>query len=194
MTEARRASLLGWAGAASAAPPELVLAGMMGMRGAAPSALQIAQATSAAALAVRAAHVDGDARAEGALAVAIVGRPRWQDRDLAEIAKRQGAAAALLEAWRRRGEHLLRDLRGAFAVAVLDGAAGRRLLAIDRFGLETLCYSEPAPGQLVFGSTADLVRRHPAVRSTVPPQAIFDYLYFGISPSPSTIYREQSKL
>src|SRR5581483_8649181 len=116
MTEARRASLLGWAGAASAAPPELVLAGMMGMRGAAPSALQIAQATSAAAL-----------------AVAIVGRPRWQDRDLAEIAKRQGAAAALLEAWRRRGEHLLRDLRGAFAVAVLDGAAGRRLLAIDRF-------------------------------------------------------------
>ena len=54
-------------------------------------------------------------------------------------------------------------LRGTFSLAIFDLAARKALCAIDRFGIQTLCYAEPAPGLLVFGSTTDAVRAHPKV-------------------------------
>jgi len=46
----------------------------------------------------------------------------------------------------------------------------------------------------VFGSSAESVRRHPAVQARVSPQAIYDYVYFHMIPSPRTIYLGIEKL
>ena len=125
---------------------------------------------------------------------AIVGDHHWSDPSLAEIASSQGAAAALRQAYRRYGSELLDRLHGAFALAIVDPAAQRTMLAIDRLGIHSLYYSSDyAPG-LVFGTTAGLVKAHPGIDCSIPPQSVYDYLQAYVCRSPGTIYREQRKL
>lgn len=126
--------------------------------------------------------------------VGIIGTPRWRDAALAEEQRARGAAAALRRAYRAHGPKLLDHLAGAFALAVLDRSAGTALVAIDRMGVHRLYYSETAAGELVFGSTADLVRAHPKVGATIPLQSIYNYLHAFVCRSPGTIYAEQHKL
>ncbi len=144
-------------------------------------------------------HVEGrDGAASLALAeelwAAIEGAPRWTDEALARIARERGHGEALAEAYRRHGESLLDHLMGGFSLAVIDRANDRALLAIDRWGIGTLCYAPDLGDGLVFGSTTDAVRKHPTVGGTVLPQQVFSYLYFMVVPSPHTIYAEQRKL
>ena len=137
----------------------------------------------------------GSCAEDGPLIAVIEGYPRWDDGTLAEEAREYGHAKALLAAYRRHGSSLLERLKGAFALAVLETDSGDGLLAIDRMGIYPLCYSNPEPGVLVFGSTTDSVRAHPAVSATVRPQAIYDFFYFiDRVPAPETIYQEQMKL
>lgn len=137
----------------------------------------------------------GSCAEDGPLIAVIEGYPRWDDGTLAEEAREYGHAKALLAAYRRHGASLLERLKGAFALAVLETDSGDGLLAIDRMGIYPLCYSNPEPGVLVFGSTTDSVRAHSAVGATVRPQAIYDFFYFiDRVPAPETIYQEQMKL
>lgn len=126
---------------------------------------------------------------------AIEGYPRWNDPALAQQAQEQSHAAALLSAYRRFGVDLFGYLKGAFALAILDREGREGVLAIDRMGVHPLCYATPKSGLVVFGSSTDSVRSHPAVTATVRPQALYDFFYFiDRVPAPETIYQEQTKL
>ncbi len=188
--------LCGWIGdnGAPASNPETleIMAGALPALGA---TARETGSTEAGALSLNAMAAAGWWIAEDGVLVAIEGRPRWRDRKFADLAAQHGHAAALGRAWREAGENFLPRLGGAFALAVIDIRQRKGLIAIDRLGIQTLCYSTPKPGLLVFGSTTDSVRAHPAVRSTIRPQAIHDYLFFiDRIPAPGTIYEEQSKL
>jgi asparagine synthase (glutamine-hydrolysing) len=61
-------------------------------------------------------------------------------------------------------------------------------------GSHPLCYARAGEHGLVFGSSLESVRRHPAVRARVSPQAIYDYIYFHMIPGPATVYAELAKL
>ena len=124
---------------------------------------------------------------------AIVGNVYWQDPQLADLAKRDGDARALAEAYRQRRGQYLPLLRGAFALALSDIAAGETQLAIDPLGIERLCYTL-ARGQLVFSNSLDSIRAHPEVTARLSPQALFNYFYFQNIPAPETIYAGVSKL
>jgi asparagine synthase (glutamine-hydrolysing) len=130
--------------------------------------------------------------AEGVRA-ALVGSCRWDDADLENLAGTIGAAAALALAWRRYGADLLGRLHGTFSLAVIDKQSDTALLAIDRAGVHSMCYAH-AGQTMVFASTADSVAAHPLVGAKLDPQAIFNYLYFHMVPSPGTIYRKVHKL
>lgn len=187
-------ALAGWLDTAvGEMPPEMVLRTMVGAtafgRGS-PHALFAGTEAVAGLIPGR----DDNLSARDALWVAIVGRPHWTTPELKALAAREGHARALMEAYRAHRMALFRCLRGSFAIAVIDRRTRSLLLAVDRFGIETMCWNELNSGGIVFGSTTDIVRAHPAVTSTVSEQAIFNYLYFGISPSPGTIYREHRKL
>src|SRR5579862_5069754 len=146
-------------------------------------------------LALKSHPVTGSFAAEADLVAVLEGYPEWRDSALQSIAASQGHAHALIAAYGRKGSALFDLLRGAFSFAVIDRAAGKALLAIDRFGIQTLCYAQPDPELLVFGSTTDTVRAHPSTRATIRLQSIFDYFYFvDRVPAPATIYREQLKL
>lgn len=131
---------------------------------------------------------------DGQFLAAIIGTPSWSSPNLQVLASRSGHAAALLQAYRLSGINLLKDLHGAFALAVLDLNNRSTLLATDRMGICPLSYAiRPAHG-LAFASTATAVQAHPAFRSALDPQAVYLYLYFHVVPSPYTIFADQQKL
>lgn len=185
--------LCGWSGRAADPAPQQTLDAMTArlVRSSAQIGRGRAEAEAGLFLAPGTGHDSVDTK--DSLWVALTGYPRWLSHDLVELAARRGHRAALNTAYRRHGTELLRHLHGAFSLAVLDRAARRALLAIDRFGVQTMYYA--CPGDvLVFGSTPSAVGAHPAVTSTVSPQALLNYLYYSVIPSPNVIYQEQSKL
>ncbi len=131
---------------------------------------------------------------EGTLWGAIDGYPRWAIPELDRLAGAKGHAAALLEAYRRFGSELFDHLSGPFSLAVIEPSADRALIAIDRFGVHAMSWAIAPRGGLVFGTSTQAVRAHPAVTSTIAPQAVYDFLFCYVCPAPNTIYSEQQKL
>ncbi|NWG31705.1 MAG: asparagine synthase [Rhodocyclaceae bacterium] len=110
-----------------------------------------------------------------------LGQPRFADSELAALATREGDAAAWKQAFAQHGADAPNHVTGDFAVAVtLDD--GRTFLAIDRFAIQTLCY------RLVEGQLRVAPRADELGASELDPQAVFDYLYFHVIPSPRTIF------
>lgn len=112
------------------------------------------------------------------------GRPRFADADLAQTAARDGLAAAWQQAFERRSGKAPAAVDGDFSVA-LRTPDGRVFLAIDRFATHTLCYRQVGD-ELRFAERADQLAD---ADSEVDPQAIYDYLYFHVIPSPRTIFK-----
>ena len=127
------------------------------------------------------------------LLVIIEGAPQWQDFELAELAKNNGSAHALAIGFLRFGRSVLDKIHGPFAFCLLEPDRRYALLAIDRVGIRPLTYY-CENGLLVFGSQLDQIIAHPGVKTAIDPQAIFNYLYFHVIPSPGSIYSGVSKL
>jgi len=118
------------------------------------------------------------------------GHPRFKDARVQALA----VGNDLLGAWQlacadRPFEQVLQDTGGEFAIAFTD-ARGRTLLAVDRFASQTLCY-RVVDGQLQVAARADDLAGPDA---GIDPQAIFDYLYFHVIPSPRTIFADVHRL
>ena len=127
------------------------------------------------------------------LLAAVEGQVRWHSSSLGALAGERGSAAAVAEAYRQHGSDCLSEMSGPFAIAVIDTRSISGLLAIDRMGTRTMCYANP-PGGLIFGSDAASVVAHSGVGRDLSQQAIFNYLYCHVIPSPGTIYRTVQKL
>jgi len=93
----------------------------------------------------------------------------------------------------RDGRSVLDKIKGPFAFCLLEPERRYALLAIDRIGIRPLAFY-CQNGLLVFGSELDQIMGHPGVKAAVDPQAIFNYLYFHMIPSPGSIYSGVSKL
>lgn len=114
------------------------------------------------------------------------GRPRFP----AEV---QSAADSDLARWQVLFSHRtvldgLSRVQGDFSLS-LTLPDGRHLLAVDRFAVRSLCW-QLDQGRLRTGERADTV----AATNDIDPQALFDYLYFHVIPSPRTIFRGVQRL
>jgi len=124
---------------------------------------------------------------------AVLGRPRWNDADLEARARSEGYAAAVLADYRAKGETFLETLGGNFALVLIDSKRARVLLAVDRTGTERLCFAHTG-NTLVFSTSARAVARHPRVSTGISRQAIYEYLYCHMVPSPDTVFAGVEKL
>ncbi|MDO8706947.1 MAG: asparagine synthase-related protein [Sulfuricaulis sp.] len=145
------------------------------------------------ALAATSSDDSADIYQNGDLLAVVAGTPYWSDQEWERLARQHGQAKTLADGFERKGVDVLKFLRGSYAIAVLRENQNEVLLAVDRMGTHPMSYAVTA-GLLAFGSSTDCVRAHPAVGSTLDPQAIFDYIYYNMVPSPRTIYAEQKKL
>jgi asparagine synthase (glutamine-hydrolysing) len=138
-------------------------------------------AAGPACVAVRSDVTPGTVANVDGVLVAIEGRSRGPD------------ATELARLYARHGPQCLEQVSGSFALAIVDSRTGNALLAVDRMGTRGLCYANPA-GKMIFASGADALAAHPDVGSELSNQALFNYLYCHMVPSPGTIYRAIQKL
>jgi asparagine synthase (glutamine-hydrolysing) len=131
----------------------------------------------------------GGVLAEHGLLLALAGNARHAD------ASNEPAAIlrALATDYRAHDRAALQKLSGPFALAILDRANRVALLAIDRIGIEQLYYAPQADGLLFATAPAPLIRVG-GLDTGIDPQAIYDYLYCHMIPSPRTIFRGLRKL
>ena len=91
------------------------------------------------------------------------------------------------------GDTLVDRLRGMFAFALWDRPRRRLMLARDRVGIKPL-YIHRDLEVLLFGSEPKAILAHPAVARRVDPEALEDYLAFGVVPGPRSIFQGIEKL
>ncbi|MDE2083000.1 MAG: asparagine synthase C-terminal domain-containing protein [Burkholderiales bacterium] len=129
-------------------------------------------------------------RAPAAAQALTLGRPRFKDPALARLADERGVAAAWQAALDQAPSHepaqAAAGVDGDFAIALADGA-GRGFLAVDRFAVHSLCW-RVIDGRLHYAERADTLAALPPA-APLDPQALFDYLYFHVIPSPRTAFQ-----
>jgi asparagine synthase (glutamine-hydrolysing) len=79
-------------------------------------------------------------------------------------------------------------LEGMFALAIVDRARRRLVLARDRMGEKPLFYFVTEAGAVVFASTLEAIRAHPQAPKRANAAAIDGYLSFRIVAAPATAY------
>ena len=153
------------------------------------------QARSGQRSGVAVAALDGsaDVYQRDGLLVALWGQPRLTDPALAAQAAAQGLAATVATLWGQGAQRTCAQLHGCFTLAILDERSGEAVLATDRMGIQPLHW-QLAGETLVFGSSADVLLRHPLTPGVLDHQGLYNYVYFHMVPSPGTVYQGQQRL
>ncbi|WP_250008257.1 N-acetylglutaminylglutamine amidotransferase [Actinoplanes sp. M2I2] len=100
----------------------------------------------------------------------------------------------ILAAYHRWGEHFADHLVGMFAVAIVDRARRRLVLARDRLGIKPLYVSE-TPGRVRFASTLPALLAGGDVDTGIDTVALHHYLsWHTIVPAPRTLLKGVRKL
>jgi asparagine synthase (glutamine-hydrolysing) len=182
--------LLGWTGIGDHAG--LTLATMAGREYSSPEARLASHQGDGFALAA-----DGAAGAAGVfdhsgLLAAAYGHPTWRDGNR-RLTGCDQVVPRLMEAFASNDVAALATLGGDYAIALLDPARMRLILAVDRMSIRNIVYAETGGG-LVFGPSSDVVSAHPLVGREVDRQQIYNYLYFHMVPGPATAFRGQQRV
>jgi asparagine synthase (glutamine-hydrolysing) len=124
------------------------------------------------------------------------GQPRFalaEERQLAKAGDQASAWRSLLQRSSSIDElaNALAAVSGEFALGFIK-ANGRSVLATDRFGVRPVCW-RLIEGKLHVASRVDELAALPP-RAEVDQQAIFDYLFFHVIPSPGTVFRGVHRL
>jgi asparagine synthase (glutamine-hydrolysing) len=133
-----------------------------------------------------------NARAPGQVGALLAGRPRFG------AATSPVQSNAIEQAWRELlQKHAPAQaaslVQGDFAIA-LSMDDGATFMAVDRFAVQTLCYRIDG-NQLRYAANAtDLAGAAVGEAPELDAQAIFDYLYFHVIPSPRTIQSQVRRL
>lgn len=121
--------------------------------------------------------------------MAYVGHPRLRGN------AGDGADPLALARWLR--EHGARTglgrVGGDFAIAFWDARSRRGWIAIDRIGVHQLVYTRLGD-DLIFASSLDGLAAFPGIAREVSTQALFDYLYYHVTPGPGTVFTGQHRV
>ena len=112
------------------------------------------------------------------------GRPSFASQPAQAIDKSNGSLAAWQQLFASSGVRAPAAVSGPFAVAT-SLPDGRVFMAVDRFAIQSLCYRIDA-GRLRVAARADALADG---GTALDPQALFDYLYFHVIPSPRTVFQ-----
>jgi asparagine synthase (glutamine-hydrolysing) len=103
------------------------------------------------------------------------------------------SAAEIIDAYLRHGWAFLSQLNGHFAIALFDRRSRELTLAIDRMGISTMAWAVDDQ-RVVFATAPACIAHRPGARSEIRYQAIYEYFFFHMIPSPESIYSGVTKL
>ena len=124
----------------------------------------------------------------------VAGHLHWSSSELRRLSQENGYARALIHAYRQRGESFLDSIGGQFTAALIATETRTAWLIQDRVGTHSLYYVSDPSGGLFFSTVLTVLAEHPKLQRRVSNQAIYDYFYFQMIPSPGTIYQSIRKL
>ena len=119
----------------------------------------------------------------------VWGSPRFGSLRSSGVAG-PASAEEILEQLSAADTSALGDIKGGFGICFVDGKARRLILAVDRFSVETACYSVEG-NRFAFSDRADAV---PVQSRSISQQSLYDYLYFHCIPGPATVFSEVHRL
>jgi asparagine synthase (glutamine-hydrolysing) len=102
-------------------------------------------------------------------------------------------AGLLGQLYIEQGSSFLSLIRGVFSIAIWDQRSKTLLLAVDRFGVNPLCYSAGA-SEIIFASQARGILASGRVTKEVNLSAIVAYLNYTVVPAPLSVYKGIQKL
>ncbi len=91
------------------------------------------------------------------------------------------------------GERVVERLRGMFAFAIWDRPLRQLVLARDRVGIKPL-YLYRDNEKLLFGSELKAILAYPGVKRSIHPEALENYVAFGVVPGTASIFKDIEKL
>ncbi len=104
-----------------------------------------------------------------------------------------GDTEVLAHLWEERGPEMLGELRGMFALAVLDARRNVLFLARDRLGKKPLYWARDGHG-VVFASELKALREALPVKPPLEPGAVAAFLAYGFVPEGQCILKGVEKL
>lgn len=107
--------------------------------------------------------------------------------------RNESDAEVLLRAYQYWDKEVVKQLRGAFALALWDARKERLMLARDRFGQKPL-YLHEAGSTFTFASELKALLRAPGVQREVDVGAVGEYLALGYVRGPRTLVQGVRKL
>lgn len=100
----------------------------------------------------------------------------------------------LVHLYEEYGVDFVDHINGMFAIAIWDIRRQRLVVVRDRLGVKPLYYSIVEGKHVVFGSEIKCLLQHPAVRTDLDHQAVYNYFTLGYIPAPRSVYRDIKKL
>ncbi|WP_218150136.1 asparagine synthase (glutamine-hydrolyzing) [Neptunomonas qingdaonensis] len=128
------------------------------------------------------------------LLVTIIGKPEWYDTTLAHLANEKGHAEALLHAYGEHGQTCSHFIHGSFAFVIIDSIQGALTAGVDRLASIPLYYAEHMQQGIIFGTSAGALLAHDAIDEKLNPQALYNYVYFHMVPSPVSTFENIKKM
>lgn len=111
----------------------------------------------------------------------------WRQPEDQAIANEIGNAAHILNTYLERSTDILQYISGAFSIAITNDQNQSAFLAIDRMGIERLIYSNI--NGLSYSNNISFLIKELNITPPINHQALYDYVYFHMVPSPETIYQ-----
>jgi asparagine synthase (glutamine-hydrolysing) len=100
---------------------------------------------------------------------------------------------SILHLYEEYGKDCVTHLRGMFAFAIWDAKSRRLFMARDRLGKKPLHYLHDGE-KLIFGSEIKSILRYPTLKPEVNRAGIVNYVAYGYSPDPDTLFSNINKL
>lgn len=127
------------------------------------------------------------------ISAVIVGRPHWQNTSTQNTSQETNHATSLVECYKKYGEHCAEHVNESFAFVLIDHIQKIVIAAVDRFSRYPLLYSHNSHG-ISLASTTDALCAAPGITKNLYLQAIYNYIYFHMVPSPTSIYEGLKKI
>lgn len=103
-------------------------------------------------------------------------------------------AKEIITQYEQQGHSFLANLKGQFILSLIDKIQDSCLIANDTMATFPLFHTLSSEGQLTFSNHLGLITNSPSAKFEINPQAIYDYIYFHMIPSPITIFKNIFKL
>jgi asparagine synthase (glutamine-hydrolysing) len=111
--------------------------------------------------------------------------PKLKDKGHQSLSQDATDVELILRAYQAWSEDCVEHLLGDFAFAIWDGNEQRLFCARDHLGVKPFFYAQIGQ-KLIFTSSLDCIREHPAVSSRLNDVAIADFLLFDLNQDQST--------